>query len=158
MTEVNHAHSADQLKDVNYMPPLAEAIPLGIQHVLAMFISNVTVPLIIAGAIGLPQGQTIFLVQAAMLVAGVATLVQTLGIGPIGARLPIVMGTSFGFVPVMIPVGQSFGLPAILGAALIGGLAMALVGLCLRWVRFLFPPVACMRAPPRNSKRFYTPV
>ncbi|MEZ5590630.1 MAG: nucleobase:cation symporter-2 family protein [Gammaproteobacteria bacterium] len=130
-----------RLQDVNYMPPLREAVPLGIQHVLAMFVSNVTVPLIIAGAIGLPSDQTGFLVQMAMLVAGVATLVQTVGIGPIGARLPIVMGTSFGFVPVMIPVGKSLGLPAILGAAFIGGLAMALVGLCLRWVRFLFPPV-----------------
>lgn len=107
------------LRDVNYMPPLAQAIPLGLQHVLAMFISNVTVPLIIAGAVGLPTDQTVFLVQMAMFVAGIATLVQTLGIGPIGARLPIVMGTSFGFVPVMIPVGESLGLPAVLGAAIL---------------------------------------
>lgn len=129
------------LKDVNYMPPLSQAVPLGLQHVLAMFVGNVTVPLIIAGAIGLPTDQTAFLVQMAMLVAGAATLVQTIGIGPIGARLPIVMGTSFGFVPVMIPVGQTLGLPAILGAVFIGGIAMALVGLFLRYVRFLFPPV-----------------
>lgn len=134
-------HSKQQLQDVNYMPPLKEAVPLGIQHVLAMFISNVTVPLIIAGAAGLDQQQTIFLVQAAMLMAGVATLIQTLGVGPIGARLPIVMGTSFGFLPVMIPVAQGYGLGAVLGAAFAGGLAMALVGLGLRWVRFLFPPV-----------------
>lgn len=135
------AASAQELKDVNYMPPLAEAVPLGVQHVLAMFVGNVTVPLIIAGAIDLPTEQKIFLVQATMFVAGVATLVQALGIGPIGARLPIVMGTSFGFVPVMIPVATSFGLSAVLGAAFVGGLAMATVGLGLRWVRFLFPPV-----------------
>jgi len=76
-----------------------------------------------------------------MFVAGVATLVQALGIGPIGARLPIVMGTSFGFVPVMIPVAKTYGLPAVLGAAFIGGLAMAGVGLWLRYIKFLFPPV-----------------
>ena len=134
-------HAARQLSDVNYMPPLKEAVPLGIQHVLAMFIGNVTVPLIIARAVGLSHEDTIFLVQAAMLVAGLATLVQTLGIGPIGARLPIVMGTSFGFIPVMVPVAQNLGLPAVFGAALVGGVAMALVGLCLRWVRFLFPAV-----------------
>jgi xanthine permease len=141
LVEPSATASAAQLKDVNYMPPLAEAVPLGIQHVLAMFVGNVTVPLIIAGAIDLPPDQKVFLVQAAMFVAGVATLVQALGIGPIGARLPIVMGTSFGFVPVMIPVATTFGLPAVLGAAFVGGLAMAAVGLCLRWIRFLFPPV-----------------
>jgi NCS2 family nucleobase:cation symporter-2 len=99
------------------------------------------VPLIIAGAIDLPPDQKVFLIQAALFVSGVATLVQSLGVGPIGARLPIVMGTSFGFVPVMIPVATTYGLPAVLGAAFVGGIAMTIVGLCLRWVRFLFPPV-----------------
>lgn len=127
--------------DVNAMPPLGRAIPLGIQHVLAMFVSNVTVPIIIAGAAGLSEAQTTLMIQAAMFVAGVATLVQSLGLGPIGARLPIVMGTSFGFVPVLIPIAVGMGVPTALGAALCGGVAMALVGLFLPYVRFLFPPV-----------------
>nr|WP_299241792.1 nucleobase:cation symporter-2 family protein [uncultured Halomonas sp.] len=127
--------------DVNAMPPLGRAVPLGIQHVLAMFVGNVTVPIIIAGAADLPADQTAFMIQAAMFVAGVATLLQSLGLGPIGARLPIVMGTSFGFVPVLIPIAVGMGLPAVLGAALCGGIAMALVGLFLPWFRFLFPPV-----------------
>lgn len=127
--------------DVNAMPPLGRAIPLGIQHVLAMFVSNVTVPIIIAGAAGLSAEQTTLMIQAAMFVAGVATLVQSLGLGPIGARLPIVMGTSFGFVPVLIPIAVGMGVPTALGAALCGGVAMALVGLFLPYVRFLFPPV-----------------
>jgi NCS2 family nucleobase:cation symporter-2 len=76
-----------------------------------------------------------------MFVAGIATLVQTLGLGPIGAKVPIVMGTSFGFVPVLIPVAQNSGLPAVLGACFVGGLAMALVGYFVRYLRFLFPPV-----------------
>ena len=128
-------------QDVNAMPPLGRAVPLGIQHVLAMFVSNVTVPIIIAGAAGLPEAQTTLMIQAAMFVAGICTLVQALGIGPIGARLPIVMGTSFGFVPVLIPIAVGMGVPAALGAGLCGGIAMALVGLFLRHVRFLFPPV-----------------
>lgn len=135
------AHTAAELQDVNFMPPLIEAVPLGFQHVLAMFVGNVSVPLIIAAAINLPSAETIFLVQATMFVAGVATLVQALGIGPIGARVPIVMGTSFAFVPVMLPIAAAYGLPAVLGAAFCGGLAMAAIGLCLRWIRFLFPPV-----------------
>ena len=134
-------HSEAELRDVNFKPPLLESIPLGIQHVLAMFVGNVTVPLIIAGAISLPQAETIFLVQATMFVAGIATLVQALGIGPIGARLPIVMGTSFGFVPIMLPIAETYGLPAILGATFVGGFAMAIVGLCMRWIQFLFPTV-----------------
>lgn len=128
-------------QDVDAMPPLGRAIPLGLQHVLAMFVGNVTVPIIIAGAADLSAEQTTFMIQAAMFVAGVATLVQSLGLGPIGARLPIVMGTSFGFVPVLIPIAVGMGLPAALGAALCGGIAMALVGLFLPWFRFLFPPV-----------------
>lgn len=128
-------------QDVNAMPPLGRAIPLGIQHVLAMFVSNVTVPIIIAGAAGLSEAQTTLMIQAAMFVAGVATLVQSLGLGPIGARLPIVMGTSFGFVPVLIPIAVGMGVPTALGAGLCGGIAMALVGLFLPYVRFLFPPV-----------------
>lgn len=108
---------------------------------LAMFVGNVTVPLIIAAAIDLPEADTIFFVQVTMFVAGIATLVQALGIGPIGARMPIVMGTSFGFVPVLIPVAQTHGLSAVFGAAFVGGLAMAVIGLCIRWIRFLFPPV-----------------
>lgn len=126
---------------VNTMPPLRRAVPLGIQHVLAMFVGNITVPIVIAGAADLPPDQIAFMIQAAMFVAGVATLLQSLGFGPIGARLPIVMGTSFGFVPVLIPIAISMGLPAALGAALCGGIAMALVGLFLPWFRFLFPPV-----------------
>ncbi|WP_211103977.1 uracil-xanthine permease family protein [Skermanella pratensis] len=131
----------DRSADIDYMPPLAQAVPLGIQHVLAMFVGNVTVPIILAKAVGATPDQIVFLVQAAMFVAGVATLVQTLGIGPVGAKLPIVMGTSFGFVPVMIPIAQAYGLPAVMGGALVGGLLMAGAGLYIRRINFLFPPV-----------------
>ncbi|WP_311945573.1 uracil-xanthine permease family protein [Halomonas piscis] len=127
--------------DVNAMPPLGRAIPLGIQHVLAMFVSNVAVPIIIANAADLSEARTTLMIQAAMFVAGVATLIQSLGVGRIGARLPIVMGTSFGFVPILIPIAVGMGVPAALGAALCGGIAMAVVGLLLPWFRFLFPPV-----------------
>ncbi|MFC6978298.1 uracil-xanthine permease family protein [Microbulbifer taiwanensis] len=128
-------------RDVNAIPPLRRAVPLGIQHVLAMFVANVTVPIVIAGAAGLSAEQTAFMVQAAMFVAGVATLLQSLGVGRVGARLPIVMGTSFGFVPVLIPIAVGMGVPAALGAGLCGGIAMALVGFFLPWLRALFPPV-----------------
>ncbi|MEE3000509.1 MAG: solute carrier family 23 protein, partial [Pseudomonadota bacterium] len=83
--------SEADLQNPDYSPPMSEAIPLGIQHVLAMFAGNVTVPLLIALAAGGPQLITP-LVQIALLAAGVATLIQTVGIGPVGSRLPVVQG------------------------------------------------------------------
>ncbi|MGB7244021.1 MAG: solute carrier family 23 protein, partial [Sulfitobacter sp.] len=100
----------EQLRDPNFTPALHRAIPLGIQHVLAMFVSNVTPAIIIASVAGFGFGAPgadipalVYLIQMAMLFAGVATLIQTIGMGPVGARLPIVQGTSFAFLPVMIP-------------------------------------------------------
>ena len=77
--------------DPNITPPMGQAVPLGLQHVLAMFASNVTPSVIVAGAAGLQFGgaEQVYLIQMAMLFAGIATLFQTVGFGPIGARLPI---------------------------------------------------------------------
>ena len=94
----------EQLRDPNYSPPLAKAIPLGIQHVLAMFVSNITPAIIVAGVAGFGFGsnspdfpELLYMVQMAMLFAGLTTLLQTITLGPIGAALPIVQGTSFSF-------------------------------------------------------------
>ncbi len=129
------------VQDTDYMPPLKHAIPLGLQHVLAMFAGNITVPIIIAGVIGASAAEKAFLVQAAMLVAGIATLIQTVGIGPIGARLPIVQGTSFGFLPVAIPIAKGFGLAAVFGGALIAGLIQVALGAVLSRIKHWFPPL-----------------
>ena len=98
--------TAEQLKDPNHEIPLGPRTALGVQHVLAMFASNVTPSIIIAGAAGFAFGgeDMVYLVQMAMLFAGVATLFQTIGFGPIGARLPVMQGTSFAFVPIMIGI------------------------------------------------------
>ena len=108
----------EQLRDKNYMPPLMRAIPLGIQHVLAMFVSNITPAIIVAGAAGIGFGSDqgalgfpdmTYMIQMSMFFAGVATLIQTIGLGPIGGKLPIVQGTSFAYLPVMIPAVTRFG-------------------------------------------------
>ena len=123
------------------MPPLGQAIPLGIQHVLAMFASNVTPAIIVAGAAGLGGADRVYLIQMAMVFAGVATLIQTVGIGPVGARLPIVQGTSFAFVPVMIPIAQMAGIAAVFGAAVVGGVFHFLLGPVIGRVRRWLPPL-----------------
>lgn len=141
----------EQLRDPNYTPPLASAIPLGIQHVLAMFISNVTPAIIIAGAAGFGFGSDspdfpnlIYMIQMSMLFAGVATLLQTIGIGPVGARLPIVQGTSFAFIPIMIPLVAGKGVDAmgvVMGGVLVGGIFHACLAPFVGRIRFALPPL-----------------
>ena len=143
----------EQLRDPNYTPALHRAIPLGIQHVLAMFVSNVTPAIIISGAAGFGFGSDAgaqgfpdmtYLIQMSMLFAGIATLFQTIGFGPVGARLPIVQGTSFAFIPIMIPLVAGKGveaLPALFGGILIGGLFHTLLGTVIGRIRFALPPL-----------------
>ena len=141
----------EQLRDPDFTPPLTKAIPLGIQHVLAMFVSNVTPAIIVAGAAGFGFGsnspdfpQMIYMIQMSMFFAGAATLIQTIGIGPVGARLPVVQGTSFAFIPIMIPLVAGKGveaLPALFGGVLIGGLFHAVLGLFIGRIRFALPPL-----------------
>lgn len=134
------AHAAMHY-DVNDMPPWREAIPLGLQHVLVMVASNITIPIIIAGVVGATTGETTFLVQVALLVAGLTTLMQTIGIGPIGARLPVVQGTSFGFLVIAIPLASEYGLSAVFGGAIVAGAVQVALGFSLRWLKRLFPPL-----------------
>lgn len=122
-------------------PRLKEAIPLGLQHVLAMFVGNVTPLIIISGALGLSLEDKTMLVQCAMLVSGLVTLVQCYRIGPFGAKLPIVMGTSFGFVSVATAVGSKYGYEGILGACLAGSMIEILFGTYVKKIRKFFPPV-----------------
>ena len=141
----------DQLRDPNYTPALAKAVPLGIQHVLAMFVSNVTPAIIVAGAAGFGFGSNspdfpnmIYMIQMSMLFAGIATLFQTIGFGPVGARLPIVQGTSFAFLPVMIPAvaGQgTAGLAGLMTGIVIGGLFHTFLGSFIGRLRFALPPL-----------------
>ena len=122
-------------------PPLGEALPLGIQHVLAMFLGNVAPPLILAGAVGSVTGQTTFLVQMALIVAGVGTIIQAFPIGPVGARLPIVMGTSFAFLGPLIGIGNQFGIAAVFGAALVAAPVEIGMAFSLDRFRSYFPPL-----------------
>lgn len=141
----------EQLRNPNYTPPLGQAIPLGIQHVLAMFVSNVTPAIIVAGAAGFGFGSNspdfhnmIYMIQMSMLLAGIATLFQTIGMGPVGARLPIVQGTSFAFVPIMIPAVAGAGVAGMAGlmtGIVIGGIAHFFLGFFIGRIRHIFPPL-----------------
>ena len=129
--------------DPNITPPMGQAAPLGLQHVLAMFASNVTPSIIVAGAAGLQFGgaEQVYLIQMAMLFAGIATLFQTVGFGPVGARLPIMQGTSFAFVGVLAGIAATQGLGVALTSCIIGGLIHFAVGSVIANIRYLFPPL-----------------
>ncbi|MGB7287283.1 MAG: solute carrier family 23 protein, partial [Salaquimonas sp.] len=143
----------EQLRDPNYTPALGQAIPLGIQHVLAMFASNVTPAIIVAGAAGIGFGSDqgalgfpdmTYMIQMSMLFAGIATLFQTIGMGPVGARLPIVQGTSFAFLPIMIPAVAGAGvggLGGLMTGVMIGGLFHFCIGFFIGKIRFALPPL-----------------
>lgn len=148
---ISRIGTPEQLRDPNYLPPMWSAVPLGIQHVLAMFVANVTPAIIVAGAAGFGFGsnsadfpEMLYLIQMSMLFAGVATLFQTVTIGRVGAALPIVQGTSFAFIPIMIPLvaGKGVdGLAALFTGVLIGGLFHAALGTVIGRIRFALPPL-----------------
>ena len=131
--------------------PLGQAIPLGLQYVLAMFVGNLTPILIIGGACGIMGGTDfvnlqISLLQNAMIIAGIVTLIQLYGIGPCGGKLPIIMGTSSGFIGVFSSVVATMGsgvvaYGAIMGASIIGGIFEGVLGFFLKPLRRFFPSV-----------------
>lgn len=143
--------SPEQLRDPDYTPPLGKAVPLGIQHVLAMFVSNVTPAIIVAGAAGFGFGSNspdfhnmVYMIQMSMFLAGVATLLQTVGFGPVGARLPIVQGTSFAFIPIMIPAVAGAGVAGMAGlmtGVVIGGIFHFFIGTFIGRIRYALPPL-----------------
>ena len=130
--------------------PLLQAIPLGLQHVLAMFVGNLTPLLIITGVCGIASEEfaalQISLLQNAMLIAGLVTLLQLFAVGPIGGKVPIIMGTSSGFIGVLKSVAATMGggvaaYGAIMGASIIGGLFETVLGFFLKPLRKFFPAI-----------------
>lgn len=141
MRENGNGILKESIYELNGKPPLKEAIPLGVQHVFAMFVGNIIAPIIIAGVLGFSVGETAYFLQCAMFAAGLATLIQINRIGPIGSRLPIVMGTSFAIIAPSIAIGAKYGIAGILGAGLVAGLFEAFVGNFLTLIKKYFTPV-----------------
>ncbi len=134
MTE-NTRHPVDE------MLPKGQLFIYGLQHVLAMYAGAVAVPLIIANAIGLTKDQLIFLINADLFTCGIATLIQTLGFGNMGIKIPMIQGVTFAAVTPMIIIGKTHGMTAIYGSIIVAGLVTYLVAPYFsRLIRF-FPPV-----------------
>ncbi len=126
---------------LNDRPAAREALPLGAQHLVAMLLGNITPPLLIAGALGMATGETAMLLQVALLIAGISTIVQAYPIGPIGGRIPIVMGTSIAFVGACIGIGSRAGIATVFGACLVASVVEVGIGFSMGRMRKLFPPL-----------------
>ncbi|HCS15316.1 MAG TPA: uracil permease [Lachnospiraceae bacterium] len=123
--------------------PVSRAIPFGLQHILAMFVANISPIIIVASASGVSGKQLAMLIQSAMLIAGIGTLIQLFPLWRIGSGLPIVMGISFTFVSIMCYIGTNYGYGTIMGAVLIGGLIEGCLGLFAKyWMKIISPIVS----------------
>ena len=131
----------DELLKLDGDVPLIRSVPYGIQHILAMFVANLAPIMIIAGAAGLDDVSTGGMIQAAMLIAGIGTLIQLFPIGRLGSGLPIVMGISFTFVTVLAGVVATYGMGAAMGAIIVGGCIEGVLGLFARYWRKLITPI-----------------
>lgn len=118
-----------------------KAVPFGLQHVLAMFVANIAPILIVAGAVKMSPEESGALVQSAMIVAGLGSLLQMFPLWRLGSGLPIIMGISFTFVSVACVIGTKYGYGAVLGAALIGGVLEGILGLGATWWKKFVPPI-----------------
>ncbi|MGF1736977.1 nucleobase:cation symporter-2 family protein [Photobacterium satsumensis] len=127
------------LYQINDKPPKGVTFFLALQHMLASIGGIVAVPLIVGGAIGLPEPDIVTLISASLFVSGLATIVQCLGFGPVGIRLPVVMGASFAFLGALIAIGQTGGMSTILGSAFVGSFFVIIASFYMDQIRKLFP-------------------
>lgn len=135
--------SVENIYTLDGRVPLGKAVPFGLQHILAMFVANIAPIIIVAGACGLSDHDTARLIQTAMIVAGVGSLIQLFPIWRLGSGLPIVMGISFTFVSILCYIGPAYGYEAAIGAIMIGGIVEGILGLFAKyWRRIISPIVA----------------
>lgn len=121
---------------------IKEAIPMGLQHVVAAVVGIVTPGIMIAKVCNLDSSDTTIIIQTSLIFSAIATLIQLFPIfGKIGSRLPVMMGASFAYVPILMAIGADFGIAAIFGSQLVGSILVILVGLSIKKIRILFPPL-----------------
>ncbi|MDD6310954.1 MAG: nucleobase:cation symporter-2 family protein [Firmicutes bacterium] len=136
-------NNMDAIYELDAKMNLVKAVPFGLQHILAMFVANITPIIIVAGVCGLTPENTAMIIQSAMIIAGIGTFIQLFPVWRIGSRLPIVMGISFTFVSIACVIGGQYGYGAIMGAVLVGGIVEGILGLFAKyWIKLVSPIVA----------------
>lgn len=138
MTKLEKSHS---LYEFDSRPPISKALPVSLQHIMAMFLGTVTVPLVIAGAANVDPATKTLMIQYSLMMSAIATLIQIFPIGPIGSKLPLVFCAGFTCVPVFTPIAAQFGLAGAFGAQILCAVITILLGLCVGKLHKLFPTV-----------------
>lgn len=133
--------NTDPIYEADGKISVRKAVPFGLQHVLAMFVANIAPILIVTGVVKIPASEAGAIVQAAMIIAGIGSLLQMYPVFRLGSGLPVIMGISFTFVSVFCVIGLKYGYGAILGAVLVGGVLEGILGLGATWWRKLVPPI-----------------
>ena len=141
-SEKQHA----SLFDLDGVPKMSQAIPLALQHVVAMIVGCVTPAIIISGAAGIDTAVRVILIQASLVVSALATLLQLFPLGKkgglrLGAGLPVILGVSFAYVPSMQAIAEQYGIATILGSQIVGGICAVIVGIMIKKIRKFFPPL-----------------
>ncbi len=134
-------HTTEELFKLNGKPGWGQAFPMAMQHVLAMLVGNITPPMLIAGTLGLSADEKILLMQAAMTIGGLTTLLQLFPLWGFGMGLPNVMGVAFAYMPILTMIGTQYGIAAIFGSQLVAGFASILIGMAIGKIRRFFPPI-----------------
>ena len=139
---MNNLKTKGSIFELTGRPPFLTVLPLSLQHVVAMILGCVTPAIIAGGVANLNSEEQIILIQSALLISGIATLLQVFPICKyIGSGLPVMMGASFTYIPILISLGSRFDLATIFGAQLVGGIVAILVGIFIKKLMFFFPPI-----------------
>lgn len=141
--EISMKNNVDAIYSLDGKISLLKAFPFGLQHILAMFVANITPIIIVAAACNLSPSDTAMIIQSAMIIAGIGTFIQLFPMWRIGSGLPIVMGISFTFVSLACTIGAQYGYATLMGAVLVGGIVEGILGLFARyWIKLVAPIVA----------------
>lgn len=134
------------LFDLDGHPSFKKSFPVALQHLLAMLVGNTLPSLVLTNALKgtpyeIPSDQAVYIIQAGMFIAGIATLLQLYPIMKIGAKLPVIMGVSFAYIPILLEVGKAYGYSGVFGAQIVGGIVAFIVGILIGKIRKYFPPI-----------------
>lgn len=145
MSRESMSGASGELFRIDGKPSASQAIPLALQHVVAMIVGCVTPAIIVAGVAGLSSADSIILIQAALVMSALTTFIQLFplrkGALAIGSGLPIIMGISFAYVPTMQAIAGDYDVATILGAQIVGGVIAIIVGIFIKQIRKFFPPL-----------------
>lgn len=133
---------AGSVFEMSGVPPMKQVVPLGLQHVVAAIVGVITPAILVSNAVGLEVADKTLLIQVSLLITAIATLVQVFGLWRVGAKLPVVMGVSFAYVPTLLALANGYhDLGVILGAQIVGGCVAILFGIFVKQLRAFFPPM-----------------